>query len=249
MKNLAIEELINKVARFSSVLGISRSELKVYALLLLYGKMTAKDLATKMNISYNKVYPILLKLEVRGWVRRIGSKPALFEAVDLREVWSNIKRLIQDRIEQFEKEFIEPLASMLSASTYNIIIIPQNKLLQITIQMLNTPSSKYLIAISYNELCEKEIIDRIHTLGLSKEVKIIASKEIASCFKEFNIKPRYMDSIFGSGIIIDDGVLLVIKQHNDLAGIYSDHGYLVEIARVYFEYLWNKSQNLNSSTP
>ncbi|MEM4139490.1 MAG: helix-turn-helix domain-containing protein, partial [Sulfolobaceae archaeon] len=214
----------------------------VYSLLLLYGRMTAKELANKMNISYNKIYPILLKLEVRGWIRRIGSKPASFEAIDLREVWSNIKILIQEKVEQFEKEFIEPLASMLStSSTFNIIIIPQNKLIDTIIQMLNTSSSKYLIAISYKELCKKEILDSINALGLNKEVKIILNKEVSSQFSSTSIKPRYMDSIFGSGIITDDGVLLIVKQHNDLSGIYSNHRYLVEIARVYFEYLWNKS--------
>jgi sugar-specific transcriptional regulator TrmB len=247
MKNLVIDELLDKVARFSTLLGISRNELRVYAILLINGRLTAREIAEKINISYNKVYPILNKLELRGWIKKIGSKPSYYEPLPVWDVWSNIKKIIQEKIENFEKEFIEPLSTMLSSSsTYNILIIPANSLLQTLIQILASPSSRYLFAIAHQRLIIKENFDLINALVYKAEVRIITIKELEEHVRKYakGCEVRVLESLFGSGLITNDSVLLVIKQYEDLIGIFSTHKYIVDIARVYFEYLWERASRV-----
>ncbi|MEM3245061.1 MAG: helix-turn-helix domain-containing protein, partial [Metallosphaera sp.] len=120
-----VDDILGRVSKFASILGISRSELKIYSTLLLDGRSNARDLSRKLNISYTKIYSILNKLEDRGWIRKIGKRPVTYEAVSLRDLWSNIKRILELKVNEFEKEFIEPLSSMIdSTSAYTVVVVP-----------------------------------------------------------------------------------------------------------------------------
>ncbi|MEM3863613.1 MAG: helix-turn-helix domain-containing protein [Metallosphaera sp.] len=76
-----VDDILGRVSKFASILGISRSELKIYSTLLLDGRSNARDLSRKLNISYTKIYSILNKLEDRGWIRKIGKRPVTYEEV------------------------------------------------------------------------------------------------------------------------------------------------------------------------
>jgi len=141
-----LDELLARVSKFASVLGISRAELKVYSALLLNGQSNARKLSDELNISYTKIYSILNKLEERGWIRKLGKKPVVYEAVSLRDLWSNIKKMLEFKVDQFEKEFIEPLSSLMgSTAAYTVMMIPQHDLKRTIVNLLGEPSKKYLV--------------------------------------------------------------------------------------------------------
>jgi len=231
-----VDDLLSRVSRFASVLGISRTELRIYSTLLLEGQMSAREISEKLGISYTKVYSILTKLEERGWIRRPGKKPAFYNAIPIRDLWSNIKKLLENRIDEFEKEFIEPLSAILSSSsTYNIIVISSTDLKKTIFDLLNEASSRYLIAISYPEILTREILDVIYTKSFTNEVKLIVPSSV-NIEKIPNVKKA--DNMFGSGIITSSAVLLIIKNNDRLSGLLSNHKYFVDIATVYFNHLW-----------
>ncbi|MEM0092206.1 MAG: helix-turn-helix domain-containing protein [Saccharolobus sp.] len=233
-----LEETISRVSKFASIFGISKTELKIYSYLLIYGRATAREISVKLGMPYTKVYSILSKLEGRGWIIKIDKRPAIYEAIPLKEVWAKIKVTFQERINDFEKQFIEPISSIFSsAMLYNIIIIPQDKIIDYIVKLLKDYSKWYLVAISYQELIRNEIIDLLKANALKSETKIIIDSNInLPEVPSAQIKKVY--SLFGSGIVTSDSILLIVKNNDNLTGLFSNHKYFVDIATVYFNHLW-----------
>lgn len=241
MEDNQIEELLSRVSRFASVLGISRTDLKIYSVLLLEGQMSARDLSEKLGISYTKIYTILSRLEEKGWIRRLGKKPALYEAVPLRDLWSNIKKLIETKIAEFEKNFIEPLSSMLSnSSTYTVTMIPQSRLKSTLFELIDS-SNKLMIVISFPELLENDLLEFIKVKAYNAEIKLLLQENI-QIEKISGMNVKRLANMFGSGVITSSAVLLILKNADKLSGLFSNHKYIVDIASVYFNHLWEQAK-------
>ena len=238
----SIDDILAKLANIARAFGISRNELKLYFILLLNGKMTAKEISNIMNISYTKIYPILTKLEGRGWIVRVGKRPSYYMANPVRDVWENVKKSILENLEKIERDIILPISLLSSPQTsiYNIAIVQQENISKTIKQVLSENSSKYYVAISFEELLTDDLIKMLEANSYKSDVKIIATKNLR--FDSKTLKVRYLDSMFGSGIITSNSIFLIIKtQGNILLGMYSNHVYFVEIGKVYFEYLWDKA--------
>ncbi len=238
MSNQLLDEMISRISKFASIFGISRSELKVYAFLLLNGKSTARDTSEKLNMSYTKVYSILSRLEGRGWIVKIARRPTLYEAVPVKEVWLSIKGVISAKLDQLEKEFIDPLSAFTFSSPYTVIIVPSRDIINAIKEYLNEKSQKYLIAISYQELLTEQVLELVKAASIKGETKIILSKGVK--FPEIpSVKVKVTDNMFGSGVINSSSMLLIVKSGDSLMGLSSSHKYFVDIATVYFNYLWD----------
>ncbi|MEJ2780550.1 helix-turn-helix domain-containing protein [Stygiolobus sp. CP850M] len=240
-QDLPIDDIIGRISKLASGLGISRNELKVYFLLLINGKMTAREISDRIGISYTKIYPVLSRLEGRGWIKRVGKKPAMFAANSLVDVWSTVKKNILESVEKIEKEVITPLSLLLSTqpSLYNIMLIPPDSVQMSFQQILKEPSSIYYLAISFDELLTEEVIKLLEANAYKSDVKLILIKprEIPPI-----INFKITESMFGSGIITNRSIMLIVKSsENILYGLYSTHVYFIEIGKVYFNYLWERS--------
>ena len=238
----SIDDILAKLGNIARAFGISRNELKLYFVLLLNGKMTAKEISDAMNISYTKIYPILTKLEGRGWITRVGKRPSYYVANPIRDVWGNVKKSILENLEKIERDIILPISLLLTSQTsfYNIALVQQENIAKTVKQVLSENSSKYYVALSFEELLTEDLIKILEVNSYKTDVKIIATKNLKIDSK--TLKVRYLDSMFGSGIITSNSIFLIIKtQGNVLLGMYSNHVYFVEIGKVYFEYLWDKA--------
>ncbi|QGA54786.1 TrmB family transcriptional regulator [Sulfolobus sp. E5-1-F] len=239
MSSELLEETISRVSKFASVFGISKSELKVYSYLLIYGRATAREVSNKLSLPYTKVYNILSKLEGRGWVIKIDKRPAVYEAIPLRDVWNKIKITFQEKLDEFEKQFIEPISTIFSSNmAYNIVVIPRDNIMDSALRLLKDYSKMYLVAISYQEFVRSDIIDILKANSLKAETKIIVDKSVN--FPEIaSVQVKRAQSLFGSGIITSDSILLIIKNNDVLTGLFSNHKYLIDIGTVYFNHLWS----------
>jgi len=238
----SIDDILAKLGNIARAFGISRNELKLYFILLLNGKMTAKEISDVMNISYTKIYPILTKLEGRGWITRVGKRPSYYVANPIRDVWENVKKSILENLEKVERDIILPISVLLTSQTsfYNIALVQQENITKTMKQVLSENSSKYYVALSFDELLTEDTIKILEVNSYKTDVKVIATKNLKINSK--TLKIRYLDSMFGSGIITSNSIFLIIKtQGNILLGMYSNHIYFVEIGKVYFEYLWDKA--------
>ena len=237
-----INEILGRVSKFASFMGVSKGELRAYSSLLINGKMTARELSDNLGISYTKIYSLLSKLENRGWIRRVETKPSRYEAVSVREVWTKIKGTLMDRLTQFEKEFIDPLSSVLTAPSYAVSTISGQKVLEVMTQVLYQPSNKYLVALSSERVVNDEVLKGILNASYRGETRVIATPNVP-LEKLSGVEVRIMDSMFGSGLITRNTILLMVDTSPSVLGIMSNHQYLVEIGTVYFEYLWDKARD------
>ncbi|ACP46055.1 transcriptional regulator, TrmB [Sulfolobus islandicus Y.G.57.14] len=239
MSSELLEETISRVSKFASVFGISKSELKVYSYLLIYGRATAREVSNKLSLPYTKVYNILSKLEGRGWVIKIDKRPAVYEAIPLRDVWNKIKITFQEKLDEFEKQFIEPISSIFSSNmAYNIVVIPRDNIMDSALRLLKDYSKTYLVAVSYQEFVRSDIVDILKANSLKAETKIIVDKSV-SLPDIPSAQVKRAQSLFGSGIITSDSILLIIKNNDVLTGLFSNHKYLIDIGTVYFNHLWS----------
>ncbi|ACP35806.1 transcriptional regulator TrmB [Sulfolobus islandicus L.S.2.15] len=239
MSSELLEETISRVSKFASVFGISKSELKVYSYLLIYGRATAREVSNKLSLPYTKVYNILSKLEGRGWVIKIDKRPAVYEAIPLRDVWNKIKITFQEKLDEFEKQFIEPISSIFSSNmAYNIVVIPRDNIMDNALRLLKDYSKTYLVAVSYQEFVRSDIVDILKANSLKAETKIIVDKSV-SLPDIPSAQVKRTQSLFGSGIITSDSILLIIKNNDVLTGLFSNHKYLIDIGTVYFNHLWS----------
>ncbi|AAK40750.1 TrmB family transcriptional regulator [Saccharolobus solfataricus] len=239
MSSELLEETISRVSKFASIFGISKSELKVYSYLLIYGRATAREVSNKLSLPYTKVYNVLSKLEGRGWVIKIDKRPAVYEAIPLRDVWNKIKITFQEKLDEFEKQFIEPISSIFSSNmAYNIVVIPRDNIMDNALRLLKDYSKMYLVAISYQEFVRSDIIDILRANSLKAETKIIVDKSV-NLPDISSAQVKRAQSLFGSGIITSDSILLVIKNNDILTGLFSNHKYLIDIGTVYFNHLWS----------
>jgi sugar-specific transcriptional regulator TrmB len=98
------------------------------------------------------------------------------------------------------------------------------------------------IATPYVELLDHRILSVIENLSRSNEVRLLITQDLIDHVKDLppRIHIRMRDKLFGGGSI-GTGVVLVIKHGTDYISLYSRQDYIIDIAKTYFNYLWNSS--------
>jgi len=99
------------------------------------------------------------------------------------------------------------------------------------------------IATPYVELLDHRILSVIENISRSNEVRLLITQDLIDHVKDLppRIHIRMRDKLFGGGSIGTDGVVLVIKHGTDYISLYSRQDYIIDIAKTYFNYLWNSS--------
>lgn len=121
---------------------------------------------------------------------------------------------------------------------YNIVVIPRDNIMDNALRLLKDYSKTYLVAVSYQEFVRSDIVDILKANSLKAETKIIVDKSV-SLPDIPSAQVKRAQSLFGSGIITSDSILLIIKNNDVLTGLFSNHKYLIDIGTVYFNHLWS----------
>jgi len=74
------------------LLGLSRTEARVYGYLLDRGEVPARQIAEECGVSRGKIYTLLRALENEGLLERIPSKPSRFRATNPQETLSGAEQ-------------------------------------------------------------------------------------------------------------------------------------------------------------
>ncbi len=239
-----------KLMNLFRVLGIGRREAKVYFIVLTKGPITARDIALQLNTSPTKVYEPLNKLVSLGLIAKTNDRPAKFIAIEPRIAWHRLKNLIEANIKSFEEKVLPQIEAMYkgSSSLYRIIIVPSSDIVSRLSDVVLTSDKSIDLAFAHKELLSTETIDILLEAVNKVKVRLLVDKSIVSnniiALSRRGVSIRITDGMFGSGAI-GNSVLLVVKtKDGGLIGMWSDHEFFVEIAKVYFEHLWNKSREL-----
>ena len=237
-----ISELINRVSPYLRAFGLSRSELRVYAMLLTKGPMTAKEIAESLNVSQVKVYPMLNGLIKRGWVKKDDGRPTKYSAVSLLEVWQGLKNDIIKKLDDIERDIILPLNALFGSrpTSQTVAIVSGSSITDAVLALLMRDSREVKVAIAHRELTDDKIVSAIIEASKRATIKVLL-KDGLELSLPARVEVKRKEGLFGSGVITDDSVLLIVKAGNTLSGIASNHEYFVSIAKVYFDHLWGSA--------
>lgn len=243
----------DKVSSLFRLLGIGRREIRVYFTVLTHGPLTARDIALYLNISPTKVYEPLNKLVELGLVTKTGDRPARFIAVEPRIAWHRVRGMVEESIRVFEERLLPKIEALYRGGSglYRIILVPGNKVLDRLVDVIASSSRNIDMALAYRELLTKQLFEAIRSAAKHVRIRMLIGPEhsrlpeIVELGGE-GINIRILEGMFGSGAIGSSVILIVKTREDELIGMWSDHEFFVEVAKVYFEHLWGKSIGLTS---
>ncbi len=241
--------LLNELSELFRIVGLGASELRIYLVVLLRGPTTAKDLAKEVNISPTKIYEPLNKLVRLGLLEKTSDRPAKYIAVNPRIAWKKIKSYIDERIRFFEERILPQIESLYrgGSGTYRVLIVPPQLIENSVRDVILSSSSNIDIAISYSELLTNDIVNSIIEVSDKVKIRLLVEEELRNHdfigkISSSSVSLRFLNGMFGSGVIGGIVILIVKAPGGELIGIWSDHEFFTEIAKVYFDHLWNKAK-------
>ncbi len=241
-----ISSEITGLYKFMKVLGISKRELEIYSLILTSGGLTANEISEILGIPTSKVYEALSSLIDRKWVYRTTDRPARYFSIPVRDLWEDIKTTMEKQIQEVEEKII-PLLEKISASPiplFKVVLIDSARIPVFIKRILTRSMNDIYLAISYSELLDEDILEKLKIAGMTKNVRVILTKELEEVSKKMDpleIEYKIVDKLFGSGIIGDE-ILLIVKSATVLNALWSDHAYFIDLGKIYFKYIWENSQ-------
>lgn len=228
------------------VLGLDEKDLAIYTFLVERGASTAREIAESLGVPYTKIYQRLEALEARGFVERIAGRPARYSARPPAEVYRGLVSFASAALKAL-KEQMDLLQTLYEskhgrASTTFIALIRGEKVLNLIEEIIRSGETAVYVALPYAELITPSIISAIEEESKRIEVKLLTAKKIA---RYIDLPPRVeiraLDDMFGGGAL-GNSALLVVKHGEGLLGIHSNERYLLDIAKTYFNYLWDKAE-------
>jgi len=155
-EEIALEEIENKTLRH---LGLSPLQIRIYLILIKYGRLNSKAISKISNISRPDVYRIMASLQKMGLVQRIINTPAMFEV-------SPTEQAIPALLECKTNEIInlgEETNNLIE--TLNIIINSKNfKKYEVDSEMTLIPATKVILGKRIKLIQNtKKNIDLIYT--------------------------------------------------------------------------------------
>jgi len=248
-----LEKLKDKM----KILGFTDSEIKAYLTLVSYGGLSALELSERTGIPITKIYSVLKKLREKRWVITSNTRPTIFYPSPPIEAWSYAKKRLLSEIDIIEDLFVKDLQSIYNATRSGAEVVLSTlymvygyeSIVNSIIDLLEKRCGRYvMIALPFREIIEDgRFVEKIKWLSASYEIKFLTSKDLKDTildqFKGSNLKIRIRDKLFGGGIICNE-VMFIVKNKNLYVGLRSDMEFFVNLARIYFEYLWKDGEIL-----
>jgi len=243
------------VEKFRS-LGLSPNEIKVYLLLISQGPLTAKEISDYAMVPFSKIYMILNSLERKGWITSSVGRPIKYsarapqEAVEI--VRKNLERSMNEAAEYIAKE-LQPIYERMSVSVQpNILLFygEPNISMKMVDVILNS-RKELMLAIHHRLETLFEYSSRLssmaNVLKNRPRIRVLVSKNLVDEIMplvSIGAEVRYRDEMYGGGAIADDREAIIILDKGEVysTAIWSTHHSLIELAKAYFDKLWEKSK-------
>ena len=245
------KELVEKFKN----LGLSQNEMKVYLLLLYSGPLTAKEISEYSQVPFSKIYLVLNNLEKKGWLNSSTTRPIKYSAKPPQEaveiVKRNLEKSVNDAAEYIARE-LQPIYDRMSVSLQpNILLFyGEDNIAMKMVDVILSTRRELLLALHHRLETFFEYSSRFSSIKLMKgrpRIRILVSKELIDDvypLKDAGAEVRYRDEMFGGGAISDDreAIIILDKDERYSTALWSTHHSLIELAKSYFEKIWNTSK-------
>jgi len=245
-----------KTTRALKDLGLTDYEVYAYLSLVQHGELSAGDVSKQTSIPYSKVYSVLESLERKGWVEPGSGRPKLHyprspsealraEAIRQENKMKELETLIVSELQPvYEKREIREKPEIwmirgeenISAKIREMLKKVERELI---VALPLVPKGLFTPLISsLNSLMDK----RIDILFLTTPE---ALKQLPRNIPNL-AETRTREDMFGGGILIDGGEALLFLGRTGptqtMLAIWSDHMGLTQIAKIYFQHLWETAE-------
>jgi HTH-type transcriptional regulator, sugar sensing transcriptional regulator len=107
---------LERVLKILVNLGLTSTEAKVYIYMAKMDPQNANDIANRLRITKQQLYPILHSLQEKGIVDNISKHPALFSALTLEKLLDLLVKKTENQaqnIKETKKELLESWQNIL----------------------------------------------------------------------------------------------------------------------------------------
>lgn len=245
----SFEAFLNEISpllKFLKIFGLKKRDIEIYALLLINGKMTAKQISEITYLPSSKVYDSLSRLLEKGWVLKTSERPSKFEAINIRDLWKELKTELFAKIGYIENSILPIVERIATTQTtlFKIFLLNEDRLWNFIYRVIESEKKSISVAIAHQELIKKELIGKLQEVSNKINVRLLVTESVydssQDLLKGFDGKMKKTKEMFGSGFIGNE-IILIYKNGDRLYGLWSDHGYFVDLGKVYFEYLWSQA--------
>jgi sugar-specific transcriptional regulator TrmB len=233
-------------------IGLTSTEARVY-ITLLKGEADAKRLSERSGVSYSKIHTVLSRLVGKSLVVDRGGRPSVYATKRPSEGLLDYKHAVVADLEvklKGAEEVLAELEAERDSEKSDIWIIKnQEDILRRTYETLNSAEREVKLALPVAP--DGVVAALTPVLMRLKSEKISVRLLLTHDFPESELKRfselanvKLRDKMFGGGIIVDnDEALLFIGSSGGVVNlaIWSNHVGLVQVARTYFDYLWEGS--------
>ncbi len=229
-------------------IGLSRQEAEIYLLLLQKGPLSAKNIATYLNILPNAVYRGAQKLKRKGLVAMMDVSPVLFNALSPSLALVSYAKKQALLLEQGAKTFLESLHPRKASPTQIKVIFGKEPVYLASAKMV-AECRREVLFISIGELIPAKLLLSIRrAVERGVKVKLIVHKydetnrEIIKHFEQNGMEVRHSpDWGFHLGVYDKKEVILVVnnpRETDERIGIVMASAGLAKAMRDYFYFTW-----------
>lgn len=233
------------------LVGLSERALRAYLALVENGPSNARELARYLGVPYTKVYGMLRELEKHGLVHVDRTRrPEVFYARPPAELYAKVLTGVSSALSSL-KTSLDLLQAQYEASHKLVAEDRERALVSIlkgfesvkndAVKTVVSSSSCVDIAMPYEDfLREASLLSSIIEESKSKRVRLLIPPDLKLDPIPPRVEVRRKEGMFGGGVL-GDGVLLVVRYRGDYFGVRFNEPYLIDIARTYFNKLWEES--------
>jgi len=230
--------------------GLTSYQAKAYLTLIIMGEGDAKSISRTSGIPYAKIHSTLLSLIKDGWIITVEGRPRRYKAKPpieivkekinrgIEEMKIQGERIIRELQPIYEKTGFEERSEVMILRGIGII-------LERTVNSIRKVNKTLRIALTGKVFkAHKELIDiLLSNLKKKVDVKILLDEELKDYLEilnKYGFKGEVGGEMFGGGIIVDEdeAIILLGEILGTPMAIWSNNKVLTNIAKIYFEYLW-----------
>lgn len=241
-----MEDRLKLLKRF----GLTNYQAKAYLTLIIMGEGDAKSISRTSGIPYAKIHSTLLSLIKDGWIITVEGRPRRYKAKPPIEIVNEkINRGIEEMKIQGEKIIreLQPIYEKAGFEEKSEVMILRGIgiILERTVNSIRKVNKTLRIALTGKIFkAHKELIDiLLSNLKKKVDVKILLDEELKDYLEilsKYGFKGEVGGEMFGGGIIVDEdeAIILLGEILGSPMAIWSNNKVLTNIAKIYFEYLW-----------
>jgi sugar-specific transcriptional regulator TrmB len=256
-------------------LGLTKNQTKIYLTLIELGPSKAEEISKVSEITRQDIYRVMPTLQAMDLIEASLSRPRIFKALPLQETISTLFNHREKEIAELKERTRIMLQNHRNKTIkkfdehYQVLYIPGRKALLNRTRKAIEKAKKSLNAVSsWNNVMEhvsyirknpefKKMIRGAIEIRFVTEKPEEFKRKMSSLGRVFsrkpsNVKIRYsLSSPQAHVLLIDQKEIFIRMSHTggfaQNPSIWSNNPCLIEIAKCYFEKMWNNSVDLDNS--